>query len=132
MLLIEEGRTYCITTVCQKVTPTVLSIYFVEVANTKMKFSKQLLLLLGQVLIWVQSICFSQSDAPCTKKNCNYLQFSFFFFAEVRHTVKKFDVQIYHYNIKLKLCFGCDRAIFRGHKCFKTISCFLNSWLQDH
>lgn len=114
MLLFEEGRTYCITTVCQKVTPKVLSIYFV------------------QVLIWVQSIYFSQSDAPCTKKNCNYLQFSFFFFAEVRHTVKKFGVQIYHYNIKLKLCFGCDRAIFRGHKCFKTISCFLNSWLRDH
>lgn len=70
MLLFEEGRRYCITTVCQKVTPKVLSIYFV------------------QVLIWVQSIYFSQSDAPCTKKNCNYLQFSFFFFAEVRHTVK--------------------------------------------
>lgn len=42
MLLIEEGRTYCITTVCQKVTPTVLSIFFVEVANTEMKFSIQL------------------------------------------------------------------------------------------
>jgi hypothetical protein len=38
--------------------------------------------------------------------------FHFIFFALVAHTEVKFGIQIYHKNIKVKLCFGYDQAIF--------------------
>jgi hypothetical protein len=54
---------------------------------------------LGQVRFWVYSSHFGQSYGPWTSKNCNYLQFSFIFFALDAHIEMKFGIQIYCKNI---------------------------------
>jgi hypothetical protein len=61
---------------------------------------------------------FEEGRAYCFAAVCQLVgllvhqQFPFIFLALVAHTEMKFGIQIYYKNIKVKFCFGYNRAIF--------------------